>query len=143
MIRLLPTTENDLEQIREWVAADPWHKNKESWKGPEGLLTGNGLLSFCLQDEKGPLVYVRLDAEKDLIRIAMQFALESEVSKRRLVVGLAKMGIPAMIEFAKQNSYKGLVFESINQALIGFGDRFGFRSIGDNDYALIFEEQHV
>ena len=141
MLKLLATEKSDLSQLKEWVAVDPWHKENETWKKTEGMLTGNGILAFNVSDDKGPVVYIRLDKEDDLARIATQFAPESEVSKRRLVVGLARIGIPAMIEFAKQNGYKGLIFESISPTLIGFGDRFGFRSVGNNDYALIFEEQ--
>lgn len=138
MIRLTETTSGDLPQLREWVAADNWHRDNPL-NVPELMLTGNGLLSFCLQDDKGPLCYVKLTNAKELARISIQFGPESEVSKRRLVVGLATTGIPAMAIFAKEQGYKGLVFESINPALIGFGSKFGFKAVGGDDYALIFE----
>jgi hypothetical protein len=77
-----------------------------------------------------------------MVRIVMQFGPESEVSKRRLVVGLIQAGIPAMKKFAKSNGYKGLVFESTSPSLIAFGNKVGFvKTKRDNDYALVFEGQ--
>ena len=143
MIRLTETTQSDVEQIREWLAADPWHKDN-SRNVPELMTTGNGLLSFCLLDEKGPLAYFKLIDEGKLIRIAIQFSPEEIVSKRRLVVGLTRVGIPAMRMFAVENGFTGLVFESISPTLIAFGERQGFKSVGNDDYALFFEENtHV
>jgi hypothetical protein len=142
MIKLTTTTINDLEQIREWIAADPWH-NTDAKANPEFLLTGGGELAFCLQDDKGPLCYLRLDAEGDMLRLAIQFAPEDQVSKRRLIIGLIKMGIPAMVLFGKNNGYKGIVFWSINPALIAFGDKQGFKPTEvENDFALVFEAEH-
>ncbi len=139
MIRLTETTESDVAQIREWLAADPWHRD-DSRNVPELMTTGNGLLAFCLQDDEGPLAYVKLTKEDELARIAIQFASEEIVSKKRLVVGLVKAGIPAMIMMALENKLKGLVFESVAPGLIAFGEKQGFKSIGNDDYALLFED---
>ena len=140
MAKLTPTIGADLSQIREWIQADPWHKDDPSFRKPEKLLTGQGLLSFCLADDEGPLCFVRLDAEGEMIRFATQFGPETEVSKKRLVIGLVTTGIPALIAFAKEKSYKGLVFESVNESLIAFMDKQGFKAVGGDDYALTFEE---
>ena len=140
-MKLTPTTAEDIPQIQEWVAADPWHKDDLKWSDAAGMLTGNGLLAFCLQDDAGPLVFVRLDADGEMVRIVMQFGPVSEVSKRRLVVGLARIGVPAMIAFARDRGFKGLIFESVNESLIGFGNRLGFKAAGGDDYSLTFEEQ--
>lgn len=135
-----PTVEADLEKIREWIAADPWHKNDPTWK-PEGLLTGNGALAFCVSDEEGPLCYVRLDTEDGMLRLATQFGPEEQVSKKRLIVGLLSTGIPAIVEFGKSKGYKGIVFESVSESLIVFMNRLGFFKVArENDYALIFGE---
>jgi hypothetical protein len=143
MIKLTETTQSDVEQIREWLAADPWHRD-DSRNVPELMTTGNGMLSFCLQDDKGPLAYFKLTEEGQLARIAIQFAPEEVVSKRRLIVGLVKAGIPAMRMFASGNGFKGLVFESISPSLISFGERQGFKSVGSDDYALLFgDNTHV
>lgn len=139
-IRITETKPKDVKRIREWLSVDPWHKD-DSRNVPELMVTGNGLLSFCLRDDEGPLVYVKLTEDGDLIRIAMQFAPESIVSRKRLAIGLSEVGIPVMKIFAEHRKYKGLVFESVSPTLIAFGDRYGFKSVGNNDYALIFEEK--
>jgi hypothetical protein len=144
MATLESTTAADLLKIREWIAADPWHQKDPTWI-PEGLLTGNGVLAFCVADEVGPLCFVRLNAEGDVLRLATQFGPESEVSKKRLIVGLLSTGIPAIIEFGKSKGYKGIVFESVSQNLINFMRHQGFfKAAGENDYMLTFEEpKHV
>ncbi len=143
MIKLTETTQSDVEQIREWLAADPWHKD-DPQNIPELMTTGNGLLSYCLQDDKGPIAYVKLTDDDGLVRIAMQFASEDVVSKRRLTIGLARVGIPMIKEFALQNGFKGMVYESVSSKLISFCEKLGFKSVGNNDYAVIFgENTHV
>jgi len=139
---LTAAIDTDLQQIEEWILADPYHRDDLSNKA-EFMQTGLGLLTFCLTDEAGPLCYVRLDAEGEVMRLATQFAPESEVSKRRLVTGLLKEGIPAIITFGKENGYKGIIFESTSPTLIAFMDRLGFKSVGGVDYQLTFEETHV
>lgn len=143
MAKITVTTSADLEQIREWIASDPYHKDDPRCTA-DGLLTGNGTLTFCLQDDEGPLCFVRLDAEEELLRLSTQFGPESEVSKKRLVTGLLSTGIPAIILFAKESKSKGVVFESTSPSLIAFMDKQGFKPKSGDDYALVFEEQtHV
>lgn len=141
MVQITETTPQDVEQIREWLMADAWHRD-DPRNNPDLMITGYGLLSFCLQDNKGPVAYFKLTEDGDLCRIAIQFAPEEIVSKRRLIVALAKAGIPLMEAFAKERGYKGLVFESVNPSLIGFGSKVGFNSVGNNDFAKLFGEQH-
>ncbi len=139
MAELRPTMETDIPKINEWISSDPWHKDDKH--SAEWLLTGGGKLSFCLSDDIGPLCFVRLDEEGEMLRLATQFGPEDEVSKSRLVAGLLSMGIPAIIEFGKVKGYKGIVFESTSESLIAFMNRLGFfKAAGENDYALTFEE---
>jgi len=142
MINLTPILPDDLEQVREWIQADPWHKD-DYRHSAEFLLTGNGLLTFCLMDDKGPLCFVRLDAEGEMLRLATQFGPESEVSRKRLIVGLLSMGIPAIVKFGKDRGFKGIVFESTSESLIAFMDKQGFKAAGGDDYALTFEGNNV
>jgi len=143
VIKTSPTTLDDLIKIQEWIAQDPWHKDDPSWTA-EALLTGKGALSFCVLDDKGPLFFVRLNREGDMLRLATQFAPESEVSKSRLVKGLLSVGIPTITEFGKVKGYKGIVYESTNESLINFMKMQGFfKSAGENDYALTWEENDV
>ena len=141
---LRPTTEEDLPKIREWLAADPWHKANPKHSA-EFLLTGQGMLTFCLTDDEGPLCFVRLDKEGDWdepwARLATQFGPESEVSKRRLVAGLLGSGIPAIILHAQEHGCLGIVFESVSPALITFMGKLGFKAAGGDDYALTFGEK--
>jgi hypothetical protein len=141
MIRLTETTPQDVEQIAEWLAADPWHRD-DPRNIPAYMTTGNGLLSYCVQDDEGPVFYVKLtDNEDGLVRCTVQFAPENVVSKRRTAVALASSaGIGTMAVFAKSFGYSGLVYESISPTLIAFGKKMGFdKRIGENDYAMLFE----
>lgn len=139
---LATTNPQDLPQIAEWIQADPWHKD-DARHTPQFLLTGNGLMSFCLTDEQGPLCFVRLDDEGEIMRLATQFGPESEVSKKRLVAGLLGEGVPYIIAFGRENGYKGIVFESTSPTLIAFMGKLGFKSVGGVDYQLTFEDPHV
>jgi hypothetical protein len=138
---LRPTTLEDLPKIREWLAADPWHQ-ADPRHTAEFLLTGNGMLTFCLTDDEGPLCFVRLDKEGDwdapMARLATQFGPESEVSKKRLVTGLLGSGIPAIILHAQERGCMGIVFESISPTLIAFMGKLGFKAAGGDDYVLTF-----
>lgn len=141
MIKLTETTSQDVEQIREWVAADPWHCNDLLCQHPELMITGYGLLCFCVQDDEGPLFYVKLTEDGELIRCAVQFAPESEVSRKRTAQGLAEVGIPAMKMYAEQTGYKGLIFESENSELTAFTKKLGFDAVGGNQFVMAFERQ--
>jgi hypothetical protein len=74
-----------------------------------------------------------------MVRWSAQFGPEEEVSKKRVVIALLKAAIPAVLKFGRSNKYKGVVFESVNQPLIQFMDKQGFKPVGGDDYALIFE----
>lgn len=142
MLKLTPSTPEHLSTIQAWIQSDLFHRDDPRCTA-EGLLTGQGALTFCLADDEGPLCFVRLDAEGDLLRLSTQFGPEDKVSKRRLVTGLLSTGIPAIIEFGKQNGYKGIVYESISESLINFMAKQGFKPVSEIDYALTFEETNV
>jgi hypothetical protein len=126
---------SDIPQIQEWINMDSDHCEKST---PEWWLTGSGVLSFCLQDDKGPLCYVRLDAGERM-RLHTQFAPREEVSKLRLVKGMLWC-IPKVVEFADSKKAKGVVFSSKNQELIDFMQRrFAFIPVDGDDYAFDFE----
>jgi hypothetical protein len=137
MIDFSPSTPEDIEQIQEWAAHDPYHFHQGQ---PEWWLGDGALLAFCLMDKKGPLAYVRLDEEGEYARIHTQFAPELVVSKRRLVTGMIQ-AVKSLIEYYKHGK-KGLVFNSVNPSLIAFmGKYLGFKPIGQDDYRLDFEGQ--
>ena len=137
------TTSEHLPQIAAWIKADPFHE-KVSENNPEFLLTGNGEISFRVEDKLGTVFFFRLDKEGDLLRWAGQFGPREEVSKRRLVIAMLREGLPFIIAFARKNGYKGVVFESVNPPLIAFLGKQGFKSVGDADYQLTIEDNtHV
>lgn len=137
-MKFTESTENDIGQLSEWIKSDPYHKDSLD---PLWWLTGNGLLSYCLQDSKGPTMYVRLDRDNDLLRLHCQFSPESEVSKLRAIKSII-WAIPKMEELAKREQLKGLVFKSINPLLIDFMFRkFSFVSMGNDDFVLHFEQE--
>jgi hypothetical protein len=130
----------DLDQLNLWISVDPYHFHQGQ---PEWWLSGaeGSLLSFCLMDDRGPLTYVRLDAEGEYVRIHTQFAPQFVVSKRRLVIGMIH-AVRSLIELYKSAGKKGLVFNSVNPSLVAFMDKYlEFKSVGDDDYRLDFEEQ--
>ena len=77
-----------------------------------------------------------------MVRLAVQFAPEEQVSKSRLISGLLQMGIPAVIKFARDRNFKGLIFRSESPALIAFMKKQKFESVGNDNYQLIFEETY-
>lgn len=142
MIRLTETTPQDIQQVKEWIAADPWHRDDPLNQFPERMITGNGLLSFCIQDDEGPVCYVKLTEDGGLVRCAIQFGPESEISRKRVSKALTEAGVPAMKIFAKEAGYTGLIFESVNPELIAFAKKFGFNAVGDDQFVAVFEGQN-
>jgi len=137
MIKLTPSTTDDIEQIQEWISLDQLSRPST----PEWWLTGaNGsLLIFCLTDDKGPLCFVRLDRDGELVRFHMLFGPVSEVSKIRLIKGILK-AIPIVMNHAKDIGAKGAVFDSRSPSLIAFMERQGFIFDKGEDYILKFCE---
>lgn len=139
-MRFDASTKENVPEIEEWTAHDPYHFHQGQ---PEWWLTNaaGSLLAFRLMDAQGPLAYVRLDAEGGYARIHTQFAPETVVSKRRLVVGMRGC-LEKLIEFNKTMDAKGMVFNSVSPSLIAFMEKyFKFKPVGQNDYRLDFEGQ--
>lgn len=142
MIRLSKTTEDDVEQIQEWMTEDPYHKDLPASVTYQ-MVTGLGLLSYCVEDDSGPVCYVRLDddGESNLVRVFVQFAPERIVSKKRNAEALTKVGIPSMEMCAKENKFKGLIFFSKSEPLIEFVKKLGFVPNGNDEYVKWFEDK--
>lgn len=132
-MRITSSSEQDVEKLSQWIEADPYHKDCFD---PTWWLTGSGILSFCLQDDIGPVAYVRLD-EKDvdgLIRLHTQFAPIEEVSKLRLAKSMIWC-VPVVQKFCKQNGGKGVIFQSVNSLLIEFmKKKFNFEEFGQDNF---------
>jgi hypothetical protein len=131
-VNFSPSIDSDLDQLKEWIDKDPYHKDQPA----DWWLTGNGYLSCALQDDKGPVFYLRFDQEGDLLRMSTQFAPESEVSRIRVAKAILKT-FPKFIE-SMRPKFKGIVFESISPELIGFMSKLGFNKTNGDDYVLLF-----
>ena len=135
MIKFVPSTIKDVEQIQQWTDADEYHRGQHN---PAWWLTGKGFLSFCLYDDKGPVCYVRMD-EGEYVKLSVQFAPIEIVSKMHLARAIFQ-AFPKLIEIAKSARCKGIIFNSISPSLIHFMYKFGFDEAGDNSYVLTFRE---
>ena len=137
MITFNPSTEADIPVIREWAAADIYHRNQSL---PEWWITGQGLLSFCLHDNRGPVFYVRIDDpdETGYAELNVQFAPVEVVSKIRLTRAILQT-LPKLIDTAKAYGSKGFIFDSESPLLVDFMSRLG---IGERDgrFYLTFGE---
>ncbi len=137
MIKLELTTQDDLERISSWTERDEYHKENNC---PSWWLTGNGALSFRLDDAEGPVIYIRID-EGEMYRLNCQFAPYDVVSKRRLIAGV--MGIfPWLVYYSKSKGAKGMVFSSANPQLVRFMKKLGFEPSWEHfgEHVLTFEE---
>lgn len=129
-----PTTEQDIPMLEEWIKNDPHHKDQSAsfW------LTPNGLLTFALSDNNGPIAFVRIDRDSDVrARLHTQFGPYSDVSKLRLARGMLKI-LPVLFDWLKSSGYREVCFDSVSPKLISFMNRLGFVPDGVNDYVLTF-----
>lgn len=135
-IKFIPSVISDIDQIQKWTDADEYHRGQHN---PSWWLTGNGFISFCLYDDKGPVCYVRID-DGEYARLNVQFAPQDVVSKRRLVLAMLE-ALPKLIKTMKSHGSNGFIFDSISPTLISFMDKVGFSKIaGDDSYLLLFGE---
>jgi hypothetical protein len=136
-MKFTESTENDVRQLAEWIQNDPYHRD---CLDPYWWLTGQGLLSFCIQDSNGPVMYVRLDKDGELLRLHTQFAPESEVSKLRVIKSILR-SLPKIELIARAYGLKGFIFKSTSLSLINFmRNKFGFIPVNSEDYQMLFED---
>ena len=136
IVQFTASTKDDENQIQEWLAADP---SKIEGLSPEFWFTGQGTLTFRVDLNTIPQMYVRLD--KSLTGpVARLHTLFSNVSSRKEIASTLIQGFPQlMIQLAKQG-VKQIVYQSQSEDLIGFMTKnFGFARIeGTKDHLLIF-----
>lgn len=138
MVKFYASIPDDIPQIKEWIEADPDHAGKVE---PVWWLTGMSHLSFGLEDEKGPVLYGRVDKEEDVARLHIQFAPQHQVSRRRVARGILK-GLPVLLEYLKKE-FKAVLFESRSPELVGFMKNMGFEHYEGTDYRLEFPTESV
>lgn len=135
MIKFTETLESDIPQLKDWIEADDDHRGNVT---PEFWLTGvSSFVSFCVQDELGPVFFTRADRDGDTCWLHIQFGPYEEVSKRRLMEAVIE-GFPKFQKVAQDAGFKEIKFFSTSPLLIRFMTKFGFRSAGADDYVLKF-----
>lgn len=137
MLSMSVTTRDDLDQISSWTEKDEYHRDNNC---PDWWLTGNGHLSFRLNDDQGPVVYIRID-EGSLYRLSCQFAPVDVVDKKRLIKSIVEI-LPILLWHVKTRGAKGLMFNSVSPKLVRFMKTLGFQPSWEHygDYELGFEE---
>jgi hypothetical protein len=139
MLKFIPSFKSDVDQIREWTLADPWHQNQ---KQPEWWLTGSeGFFSCCVQDDIGPVVYLKVEEEAEQFRLHCQFGPRSEVSRKRLLMAMNE-GLPVILMYLL-NRGKNIVFNSSNPSLVRFMWSVGFKPVmpfKPGEYAICVDQ---
>jgi hypothetical protein len=138
VMKLEPTTEEDLQRISDWNQADEYHRGNNL---PEWWLTGQGSLAFRLDDEQGPVLYVRLD-DGELCRLHCQFAPQDVVDKKRVILNIVGI-LPWLLNYARSKGSKGMVFNSVSPKLVKFMKKMGFEPSWEHfgEHVLTFEER--
>src|SRR5271156_3346690 len=141
MIKFTTTEPDDMPRIAEWIAADAHHANEyEPWD----WLTGQGVITFTVEDESGTVMYVRFDREGRLLRLRTQFSPEMEGSRERTgkaIVGALQLFLPTA---AERYDADGVIFETRNPQLASFMQQvFKFEPAGGDDYRLMFSKETV
>lgn len=132
-MKFSPTEITDIPQLVEWGV--PEDRTAE-W------LSGNSLLlTFCLMDDEGPLLFCRYEPEGSLARMYTIFGPEEEVSKKRIVMGMI-VGLPVVYGFMKSKGLKGIIFHTENDSLVQWMQKHeSFKSTDDGiDQVKFFEE---
>jgi hypothetical protein len=135
-MKFTSTLLDDMPQIARWIELDPFHCNRGT--KPEWWITGaDCYVAFCIEDDSGPVIYVRLEEDEDLIRLHCQFGPENEVSKRRVAVAISE-ALPAVEIMARQKGSTGLIYESSSPGLIKFLEKRGYVPAETNQFVKIF-----
>lgn len=127
MLRQL--TQADKAVLVDWISTDPFNdgrKYPEFWYDPKQF-------SVCAADEKGPVIYLRFEAEPPKMRIHMQFCLDT-----RRIVRIMLMDWDEVRKLIESTGAKAIVFESQSPKLVAFCEKaYGFARVGEsNDYWL-------
>lgn len=127
----------DIPIITEWIAKDPDHSAKgmtaDFFRQPDTI-------SFAIDDDQGPIMYVRLDPlDADIVRLHIQF---NETERRRTALALMRY-FPEVRSRIADAKAKYIVFDSESARLVSFCmERFGFvHSPDSNLYFLDISRQ--
>lgn len=135
-IKFSGVSEEDLPRLTEWIEADQWHCGGPApwWISPESVVTAR------LDDEEGPVMYIRINRDGERVRLNTQFAPEIAVSKKRVATAISD-ALPRIVEVMRHQDATGIIFSSESPLLIGFMSRHGFQSVGNDDFWFSFQEK--
>jgi hypothetical protein len=125
----------DRPLIDEWIEVDEDHKSKGM---TSDFFYEKGRISVVVEDEQGPTMYIRLDAEPPTMRLHIEFC----PSKRRVARSLLK-SYPKFAEQVKKTGATRMVFDTVNPDLARFCERaLGFVHVeGTNDWEVSLKGQ--
>ena len=121
MILFRRTEPSDLLMLSDWIVNDPFHREKLT---PEFFLeTKEGVSCYTIEDEHGPVAFMREEVEGEDVRLHAQFP----AGRRRLMAAIDE-GFPIILAEAREKGFRRIRFELENAALIKAMLRFGFRA---------------
>jgi hypothetical protein len=121
MVKFRAVTEADRNVLAEWISRDSGHAGKVV---PDFFMDGSDVASvYVIEDEKGPVMAVRAEADRDTMRLHIQFCN----SPRRSLNSLQE-GYPVVRNDAKNRGFKTMTFSSCSPALIRFLAGMGFEA---------------
>ena len=136
MIKLTPSTLDDIPQITDWMAADEYLQNQGD---PTWWLTGTPcLLAFYGQDDIGPVFYVKLVEMDGYARMYTVFGPANEVAPKRIAKAILAI-VPQLSLVMKDLNCKGITFETKSTSLGVFMEKnLNFVLDKDGTYVLEF-----
>jgi hypothetical protein len=130
-------TWSDKPLLDQWIANDPEHR---ALFLPEFFYEVNRV-SFVIEDNQGPVMFVKLDPHPPEMRLFIQFSNSpSRVAKAML------KHFSTVRDIVRKTGAKSMVFDTKNPKLASFCEKaFGFKCVGQSsDYRLLLlEDQNV
>jgi hypothetical protein len=122
--------QDDAPVIDSWIEVDEDHKQKGM---TSAFFFEQGRIALAIEDEQGPTMFIRLDAEPPTMRLHIEFSQ----SRKRVARSLLK-NYPTFSEQIKKTGAEKLVFDTVNPDLARFCERaFGFVHVeGTNDWEI-------
>ena len=112
----------DILMLTVWIEADRVHRDRIK---PEFFTERTTNIScYAIQDDKGPVIFVRQEKEGDAFRLHTQFP---PTSRRRIVKAL-EQAYPLVAADAKRRGYREIHFETGSIALARVMFAMGFRA---------------
>ena len=109
------TVPEDILTIAEWIQRDPPHREIN----PSFFcLEGEGVSCYAIEDDKGPVIFVRQETEGQSTRLHTQFPFGLGTRKR--IANVLSEAYPLVREDAAKRGFKSIRFETKSLALMKF-----------------------